>query len=527
VVYALYVDTDYNVHSIHKTEDGGTSWSALSISSLPDDVLGGFGWYFGQIRVSPADDDELYVLGVSMYKTTNAGSFWFESTPWSQNVHADKHDMFFIDENTLLLSTDGGLYKSEDAGSNWDDIEDIPNTQFYRVKVNHHEDGVYYGGTQDNGTIRGNEEAPNSWDRVFGADGFQPLFDVDNPQIFYVETQNGGLYYTTTGGNDWDSFTSGINFSDPRSWDMPFARNEENIYYTGTNRIYKHQFAPFGSWSSVSPVITDGTNSRYHIVSAIGTSKIDPGYVYAGTSDARVWRSLDAGSSWEEVTHDLPNRYVSAVRSSPNRRNALVVTHSGYKMNDYIPHIHYSNDNGDTWIDISGDLPQFAINDATILWDHADSVIFVATDGGVYGTLTGGSQWFRMGNNMPIVPVYDIEVDYANNKLIAGTHARSMMSFPIDSLILVTDVGERIADRSFPVYPNPATERITINLSEYQLTGVTDIAIYDINGRVVKTWQQEGEKFNLDVSSLPEGKYIVTVNNQDRSYTSRLIKSSR
>jgi photosystem II stability/assembly factor-like uncharacterized protein len=524
VVYALYVDTDYNVHSIHKTEDGGTTWSEVNTSSLPDDVLGGFGWYFGQIRVSPVDDDELYVLGVSMYKTTNGGGFWFESTPWSQGVHADKHDMFFVDPSTLLLSTDGGLYKSDDTGSNWEDIEDIPNTQFYRVKVNHHQDGVYYGGTQDNGTIRGNSQAPNSWVRVFGADGFQPLFDVDDPFTYYVETQNGGLYYTTSGGSNWDSFTSGINFSDPRSWDMPFARNEENVYYTGTNRIYRHTTAPFGSWQAVSSVLTDGTNNRYHIVSAIGTSKKDADIVYAGTSDARVWRSLNAGSSWEEITGDLPNRYVTAVRSSPNITSGVVVTHSGYKMNDFIPHIHYSNDNGDTWMDISGDLPQFAINDATILWDHADSVIFVATDGGVYGTLNGGNNWFRMGNNMPIIPVYDIEVDPAYNRLIAGTHARSMMSFPIDSLILVTGTEERIARSSFAVYPNPSSDMISLDLDDTGLQGDFDMFIYDINGRLVKQDVVQNRS-GIVISDLPEGRYILKVKAEAGVYTSQFVKT--
>ena len=167
-VFALFVGTYYNLHSIHKTADAGENWTQMGTNNLPDDYLGGFGWYFGQIRVSPENDDELYVLGVDMHKTTNGGNSWSEATPpwYFYQVHADKHDLFFVDQNTLLLTTDGGMYKSENASDDWEDIEDIPNTQFYRVKVNHHNPEVYFGGTQDNGTISGNQDSQNDWTRV-------------------------------------------------------------------------------------------------------------------------------------------------------------------------------------------------------------------------------------------------------------------------------------------------------------------------------------------------------------------------
>ncbi len=250
LVFALFVGGDYNLYGIYKSTDYGNTWEVVNTNSLPYDYLGGFGWYFGQIRVNPFDDDKLYALGVSMYKTDNGGNNWEESTPWWQGVHADKHDLFFVDESTLLLSTDGGLYKSEDNGENWEDIEDIPNTQFYRIKVNHHNPEIYYGGTQDNGTMFGNKSSQNSWTRLYGGDGFQPLFDLYNPLTVFAETQNGNLVVTTNNGNDWYSFTDGIDGSDQRSWDMPFARNEENVFFTGTNKMYRNTNPPFGSWSS-------------------------------------------------------------------------------------------------------------------------------------------------------------------------------------------------------------------------------------------------------------------------------------
>ncbi len=525
-VFALFVGSNYNLHSIHKTTDAGESWAQLGTNNLPNDYLGGFGWYFGQIRVNPEDDDELYVLGVDMYKTNTGGNSWFQATPpwYYYQVHADKHDLFFVDENTLLLSTDGGLYKSENSGADWEDIEDIPNSQFYRVKVNHHDPEVYFGGTQDNGTISGNHDTQNDWERVYGGDGFQPLFDAFNPLSFYVETQNGNLSVTTNNGYDWYDFNIGINGSDPRSWDMPFARNEINEYFTGTNRMYKNEHAPFGSWSPVSSILTDGTPSRYHIISSIGTSKLDPKIIYAGTSDAFVWRTLDGGNTWTEITGVLPNRYVSAVRPSPNFNNTVYVSHSGYKMNDYIPHIHRSADNGESWIDISGDLPDFAVNDVAILWDHSDSVVFAATDGGVYATLNGGNHWFRLGNNMPIVPVYDIEINQESNILIAGTHARSMMSFPIDSLVIVTSLEEKYANQTLILYPNPATSVITIDIKEQSFTSTSEVFIFNMAGNQIHNCSINEVLNQVDVSMLPKGVYILKVQNGQTVLSQRFIK---
>ena len=112
----------------------------------------------------------------------------------------------------------------------------------------------------------------------------------------------------------------------------------------------------------------------------------------------------------------------------------VFVSHSGYKDNDNIPHIHVSADNGSTWTNISGDLPPFAIN-AIELSNLNDSLIFVATDGGVYFTLNQGVNWERLGTNMPLFQIYDVELEVATGKLIAGTYARSIWSIGVDSIL--------------------------------------------------------------------------------------------
>lgn len=512
-LFAIYINpTDFEVYGIYKTINGGLNWTALSTSGI-ESALGGFGWYFGQIRVNPQNDDELFVLGVDLYKSTNGGANWsIAGPPWyTYEFHADKHDLTFAGSD-LICATDGGLYKSTDGGDNWDDIDDIPNNQFYRVTVDPHNPGYYCGGVQDNGTTWGNSTTLNSWSRLFGGDGFQPLYNPDNSNLVYVETQRGNLRFSN--GSGWQSFNNGINSSDRRSWDMPIIMSDLNydVLFTGTYKVYKNSSAPYGSWSAISPDLTNGTDDRYHVITTVAQSPIDEDVLYAGTSDGIVQHSIDGGTNWVNVSAGLPNRYITMVKPSPTEPNSVYVSCSGYKDNDNIPHIHKSIDNGLTWIDISSNLPQLAINDIYIFEETNDDQIFVGTDGGVYYTLDGGLNWSRAGNGMPIVPVNDIDYDAINHKLIAGTFARSMMSIDVDLLISTANVeSNEISESMLTVFPNPANDYISfskVNSKVYK--------IIDATGKLIK--QGVFNKSTVNVSDLNAGVYYSIIGNQKAKF---------
>ena len=534
-MFAMYVGTTWNLEGIYKTTNGGISWVMLSTVGLPASVFSGFGWYFGQIRVNPNNDNELFILSVDLYKTTNGGDSWFMAGPpwYDYTVHADKHDLVFIDANTLLLATDGGLYKSTDGGINYTDIEDIPNTQFYRIGVNPHDNTMYYGGAQDNGTMSGNAGTINTWQRMWGGDGFQILFDAVDPLLWYVETQYGGLYYTNDGGNYYYYLTNGLG-AERRSWDMPFIMSKSNssLLYTGTYRIYRMNAAPTGTWSTISGDLTDGNiyGGDFHVITTIDESALNIQHLYAGTSDGNVWRTLNNGSSWTNITSTLPNRYVTCIKSSPDNMNTVIVSHSGYKSNDFIPHVHKSTNNGTSWTDISGDLPQLAVNDILILKGHNDKVILAATDGGVYRTLNGGTNWERIGGNMPVMPVYDIDYNSTTKKLIAGTFARSLMTFPMDSIVdKNTSISDKLSEQySSSVYPSPATNQVTLDIAGNVAGESAVINIFSTGGRLVKTiTRKNSEKTIISINDLSSGTYIIKTDIGDKTLINRFVKIDR
>jgi hypothetical protein len=131
----------------------------------------------------------------------------------------------------------------------------------------------------------------------------------------------------------------------------------------------------------------------------------------------------------------LPNRFVTSIKASPTRKDNVYIAHSGYKDNSNTPLLHFSKDKGLSWKSIKGNLPDLAINDICIVPKQQDTVLFVATDAGIFGTKNSGKEWQRLGNNMPYVPVYELEIDTANRLLVAATHGRSVMTYPLDSVL--------------------------------------------------------------------------------------------
>ncbi|MFM2394154.1 MAG: hypothetical protein RLZZ546_2136 [Bacteroidota bacterium] len=523
VLYVQYTnpndgtDDAFNFNSIYRTNDGGDSWelhTAANTKELSSRIMGGFGWYFGKIRVNPNDENDLILLAVNIYRYNEDSDTW-SIIDYGNGVvpHADKHDLIFRN-NYMYLATDGGLYKANVEGDIfWEDIENIPTTQFYRTAYNPHLPDEYYGGAQDNGTCKGSSAAPNQWQEIFGGDGFQMVFRPDNPLVYYVEYQRGEIFVTENGGVDYTSATSGLQGS--RHWDMQYilSNHDYDVLYAGTNKMYKSTSGIIPSWEAISDELVDiNKPAIIHQITTLAESPLSPMVLYSGSSDGLVFNTKDGGQNWINITGGLPDRYVSSIKASPTFANAVFVTHTGYKDNENTPLIHHSIDNGMTWKSIAGNLPQIAINDVFIYPNGQDNIIFVATDGGIFITKNRGEFWERLGKNMPIIPVFDMDLNIANNQLIASTFARGIQTFDLEQIGVDFDTNtDEISKESNPfVFPNISVDKIELkNISKNDF-------IVDIKGSVIFSSLKEGV---LDISHLPAGIYYLVTQHTTYPFT--------
>ena len=518
VLYASFVDPGpMEFEGVYRSDDYGDSWESLNIAAL-DGALGGFGWYFGQVRINPSDENNVSVMGVELHSTNDGGTSWYQSTPnwWLYEVHADMHDLIYDSNNNIWLGTDGGLYSGTEDFNNWKYKSFLPISQFYRIAVSPHEAGIYAGGMQDNGTSEGNFENMENWPRLLGGDGFQPIYNPVNSNIFYGTIQNGSLRVYDSGG--WNGFTDGIG-EERVAWDAPFIMSvhDPKVLYTGTQMVYIAEDGPSSIWVPISNELNGDPiflPANRHVITVIAESPIDANVLYAGTSDGKVWVTQSGGGEWLEVISGLPDRYVTDIVASDKITGKVYVTHSGYKDGDDVPHVHASNDFGQNWISIAGDLPDLGINNIEVLPQSSDSVIFVATDGGVYFTKNSGANWDRAGNNMPVILVFDLEIDMQAKRLVAGTFARSIQSLSLDSLLdIAVGIEEIESAIQFSIYPNPASEFIRIKSSSRS----TDFnwQIVNMNGQVMK--KGYGINNSIIVSDLSPGNYVFVPDNGQKT----------
>lgn len=537
-IIAMYADTDLTFDAIYESFDGGNTWSPMDAIGLDANFQSNFAWYFGKTFINPFKTNEIYALGVVLWRSLDGGKNWEQASPdwWTYQVHADDHDMAFIDDHTMLLGTDGGLYRSSDSGASWEKIENIPANQVYRVAYNPFNTEWYFGGLQDNGTTGGNATLLKDWPRLWGGDGFQAAFHPTNPDIYYFETQDGNISGTTDGSN-FDNAGAGIDDTDRRSWDMQYfiSANDPDVMYTGTYRMYMG-FGHLPAWTPISEDLTNGNifGGRFHVISTVHESPLNPNHVYAGTSDGNVWHGNPFDLTWTNITAGLPLRYVSCVKASPTQENRVFVTHTGYKSNDFKPRIHQSDDLGSHWTPIAGDLPDFAINDLFILPGHQDSVLFVASDGGVYGSLNSGLHWERLGAGMPIVPVYDLEWNAAKNTLFAGTFGRSIYSFPLDSLNLGADVStfspNYTQSPTLSVNPSVVQSITSIVVDHMKSRQEATLTVCDLSGRIIWTQTCQGygkHQLSFSAQNLPAGIYVVFAQSDGRIWGRQKFVVSR
>jgi len=439
IVYALYTDgTDYKAS--YKSSDGGLKWTPIDPNRQIANGTAGFSWYFGNIRVHPRQPQRVYALDVAFMRSDNSGASWplnyGYGNPYS-DFHVDHHALAFhpFHPDTLIEGNDGGINISYDSGVSWKKVALLPVTQFYEITMDQTYPERLYGGTQDNGTMRTRTGQVGDWEFIYGGDGFYVVVDPTNPNVIYAESQYGYLGKSTDGGFTFRSALNGINGSEPTDWSTPVVMDpsNHNVLYYGTNRVYRTTNAA-SLWQPISPNLTRQLpDARLGTVTTIAVAPSNSSVIYAGTDDGYVWVTDDNGTSWSNITANLPYRWVTRVAVDPVLATTAYVTFSGLKWKSPQPHVFRTRDMGATWDDISGNLPDAPVN--AILVDPIQSnYLYLGNDVGCFYSDNYGESWQPLGQGVPAVPVYSMDIHKTLRQLVIGTHGRSMYRLDVNAL---------------------------------------------------------------------------------------------
>ena len=121
----------------------------------------------------------------------------------------------------------------------------------------------------------------------------------------------------------------------------------------------------------------------------------------------------------------LPSdRWISRVEASRYDIATVYLAQNGKRDDDFQVYLWKSNDFGDTWEDISGNIPIGPVN--VVREDPIDeNILYVGTDIGVYVSRDGGKSYSVLGD-LPSTYVHDLVIHPRDNMIVIATHGRGI-----------------------------------------------------------------------------------------------------
>ncbi|MBC8173470.1 MAG: T9SS type A sorting domain-containing protein [Chitinophagales bacterium] len=522
VLYACILGSDASLLDIYKTTNGGTSWTDLNCADeLPSAE---YDYWFGGVKVDPTDADKVYYIGFACARSENGGLSWDD---FANSAHVDNHSLYIspADTDFKILGNDGGLNFTFNDFTTYTTAQNIPVTQIYAMDVFHDDSSFVMGGAQDNGSFM-KSPGTDDWYFVNGGDGVSNKFLQTNSESYYANYQYGGYYGLVDG--DY-VYLSGFDYGDRYIWRSPMALNPLNPYtiYIGGSRMYRTEDGGF-TVNDISDDLSNGPGYSpvvYGCISNIHNAKADTNFIYAGTDDGNVWVSKNYGDDWDLISDDLPERFVTGIETDVTDANIVYVTFSGYRWADDAAHVYRSTNAGETWENISGDLPDIPANDIAIKNNNDTISLYVANDAGVFASYDEGATWTVMGSAMPVVSVYDIVLHEATNTLFAGTYGRGIYKIhlpdppPPDTTIAINQT----PDLYFHVFPNPVQDHLEIQCSNQR--DQIEINVYNAPGRMIFTQKYtSSEAITVNTKNWAIGFYFVECIVDNKKITQKIIK---
>jgi hypothetical protein len=306
-------------------------------------------------------------------------------------------------------------------------------TQFYDGVM--YPDGqTYFGGTQDNGTVRGTNAGGSAWTTILGGDGGYVAVDpttASNPPtaVLFAENTRKSIQKSTNGGSSFNSAIAGLTED---GGDFLFIApfiidpgNPQRLWTGGFNMWRTTNSA--GNWTQASNS-TCGLGS----VSAIAVAPTDGNKALSGMSDGCINRTsiaLSATSStvWASVTPRTG--FVSWVAFDPTNSNVAYATYSSFNSVAADRHVYKSSDSGATWVGIDGSgatgIPDIPVH--TIVVDPVSpNTLYLGTDLGVFTSTDGGANWMKEITGFANVVTESLKINSVSGvkTLFAFTHGR-------------------------------------------------------------------------------------------------------
>ena len=521
-IYVLSANNSSSAfQGLYRSTDGGTSFSQRS--NTPN-ILGyandgsdasGQGWYDLAVAASPANADEVVIGGINIWRSTNGGTSWSIIAHWTGSgapyVHADIHDLIYLNGTTFYSGNDGGVFRTQNSGVSWTDLSNgLHIGQSYRLGQSANNGTWLLTGRQDNGTDRLNGV---TWSCVIGGDGMECFIDRTNNNTMYGELYNGDFRRSTNGGANWTTIQTGLSGS--AAWVTPWCQDPVSFgtLWAGYQQIFKstNQGTNWTQMGSIS-----GTSTFYAIDVVPSNNQV----IYASRTTS-IYKSSDGGNTWSNITSGLPvaSAAISYIEINPTDANHVWVTFSGFSSANKV---WVTTNGGASWTNYSTGIPNFPTNCIVYQTGSTNGMLYAGTDLGVYYRDNTMTSWANYSTGLPNVIVEELEIQYTVAKIRVATYGRGIWESPLNP-VGISEL-ETCEDECINVFPNPSEGQVTISGLQ---SAITQIEIYNVMGEKIYSLSPsgggaEGGLF-IDLSSFGKGIYIITTQDGEISLRNKVV----
>lgn len=422
-------------------------------------------------------------------------------------------------DDIVFGTTDGGVGKKSRGDYHFHSItgDSLCVTEFYGLSTTEADGNILSGGAQDNGGFSFIKNRIPAWIHQVDGDNYLTEFKRNGDKTSWGD-QNAPKFYTIAFSGNTSTLTATIDVpsadfcsvypSDPcQNWLRPLYVDQNNNAFAGIYNIWKMQNGS-STWQrafSKDPKETfsdlDLKKVRKFIISEKNPDTVYIAYQHPGTYDptdagwsdtginpwGRLYRSFNSGDTinpvtWTNITPYLVlyNR-INDIETDPLHINRIWVVLGDANWDLlYTPadsmgrKVLYSDDFGDTWVDVSHGLPPLPIN-SIVYQKGSNDILFVGTDVGVFRcdfskynptdmdtrrNVNKSVSWECFNNGFPTCIITGMEINYCAKKLRVSTYGRGIWESDIE------DPNIHFAAPNF-------TERITTNTTWSQPMWIT------------------------------------------------------
>ncbi len=419
VVYASAADSTTGAGALWRTTDFGDSWVKLSDQNALQ-IFGQQGWYSHFVVVHPIDSSKIIHAAVSVGRSNDGGKTFSFSNGWYSDNHSfARHP---VDPDIVYVVNDDGIYRTTDFGQSFTSAGfGMQTGQLYNGFSSSAQDSLF-AATQSQDHIPGYlYHGSPVWGRGVSDEVGWTAIDQTNDQIVYADNRYGSSVCRWTGRASGPAACS--NFGGGAAWNSPMVLSPSNpaVLYLANVRVYRTTNSG-ANWSVTNGgAVLDGNPAL-----SMALAPTNPDTVFVGTAPisarAHVFRTVNGGTSWTDVTGALPDRYPLDLAVDPNSSQVVYATFGGFGSG----HVFKSTNAGAGWSDITGTLPDMPTGAVAIDPKHSNYV-YAGNDMGVYVSADGGATWAGFSEGLPdAVIAADLVVSPSNRALRIATHGNGV-----------------------------------------------------------------------------------------------------